>query len=227
MSPPPNARPPRQPRGSPRNGRWRAALAQSAPIALGLGLAAPGLQARVLLTQQQALAEAFPAEKVERRSAFLTEDQAKKIEQLAGSPLPTRVISYYVASREAKPAGTVYFDTHLVRTLPETLMIVIDPSGAITKVEVLSFDEPPEYLPRPRWFEQFRGRRLDKDLAPGRAIPLVTGATISSRAATEAARRALALHSVLMVASQGPPAPAGETPAAPKKPEAHGEERQP
>ena len=89
--------------------------------------------------------------------------------------------------------------------VPETLMIVVDPRGSVVKAEVLSFDEPPEYLPKPRWFDLFRARRLDSDLAAGKGIPVVTGATLTSRAVAAAVRRALALHAVLVAAGAEPP----------------------
>ena len=154
--------------------------------------------ARVLVTQEKALAEAFPEAAIERHTAYLTDEQAVRVEALAGSTLAGRVVPWYSARRDGQFAGTAWFDTHLVRTLPETVMIAIDASGAVSRVEVLSFDEPTEYLPKPRWFELMHGRKLDPDLAPGRGIPLVTGATLSSRAATAAVRRALALHTVLV-----------------------------
>ena len=148
--------------------------------------------ARVLVTQEKALAEAFPGASVMRKDVFLTDGQAKRIEELSGSAPSSRVVAYYVAAKDGKISGTAYFDTHLVRTLPETVMIVVDSDGAVAKVEVLSFGEPPEYLPKPRWFEQFKSRKLDKSLAPGRGIPVVTGATLTSRAVAAAVRRALA-----------------------------------
>jgi Na+-translocating ferredoxin:NAD+ oxidoreductase RnfG subunit len=84
-------------------------------------------------------------------------------------------------------------------------MVVVDPAGSVVKVEVLSFDEPPEYLPKARWFEQFKSRRLDRELAAGRGIPVVTGATLTSRAVAAAVRRALALHAVLVAPAAGAP----------------------
>lgn len=171
--------------------------------AVACAAAATRVPARVLVTQDKALAEGFPGSTVERRSAFLTDAQVKKVEELAGSPLATPVIAYYVATRDGKATGAAFFDTHLVRTLPETLMIVVDPGGSVVKVEVLSFDEPPEYLPKPRWFELFRSRKLDRELSPGRGLPVVTGATLTSRAVAAAVRRALALHAVLLAPDVG------------------------
>jgi len=153
--------------------------------------------ARVLITQEKALAEAFPGASVTRKDAFLTDAQAKRVEELSGTAPSSRVVAYYVAAKDGRISGTAYFDTHVVRTLPETVMIVVDADGAVAKVEVLSFEEPPEYLPKPKWFEQFKSRKLSKDLVPGRGIPVVTGATLTSRAVAGAVRRALALHAVL------------------------------
>ena len=173
--------------------------------AVACATAVPNAAARVLLTQDKALAEAFPGSQVERRNAFLTDAQVKSVADLAGSSVGSPVIAYYVATKDGKPSGTAFFDTHLVRTLPETLMIVVDPTGAVVKVEVLSFDEPPEYLPKPKWFELFRARKLDRELAAGRGVPVVTGATLTSRAAAAAVRRALALHAVLVAKDAGGP----------------------
>ena len=174
------------------------------------------VSSRVLVTQEKALAEAFPGALVERHTAYLTEEQVVRIEALAGSKLAGHVIPWYSMSRDGRFAGTAWFDTHLVRTMPETVMVAIGPQGAIARIEVLSFGEPPEYLPKPRWFEQFRGRTLDPDLSTGRGVPLVTGATLSSRAATAAARRALALHTVLVGTEPAvPPVPAVPPPLQP------------
>ena len=76
-------------------------------------------------------------------------------------------------------------------------MVVVDPAGSIVRIEVLSFSEPEEYLPRAHWYQQFPGRRLDDELSLSRAIRPVSGATLTARATTEAARRVLALHRVL------------------------------
>ena len=76
-------------------------------------------------------------------------------------------------------------------------MVVVDPAGAIRRIEVLSFDEPEEYLPRPGWYAQFPGKPLDDELSLKRGIRPITGATLTARVTTDAARRCLALHRVL------------------------------
>ena len=73
----------------------------------------------------------------------------------------------------------------------------------IHTAEPKSFFEPQDYLPSRRWFGQFEGRDLDEGLRLKREIRTLSGATLSSRSATDAVRRALALHRVLNVTGPG------------------------
>ena len=166
-------------------------------IAAG-SLAALRASAKVFLTQEEALRLAFPGAVGERKTAFLTEAQRKEARRLSGDEeLPAGLAAYYAATKDGRDVGTAYFDTHRVRTMPETIMVVVDPNGSVARVEVLSFQEPEEFLPRPRWYQQFSGKPLDDELSMKRGIRPVTGATLTARATTEAARRVLALHRIL------------------------------
>ena len=168
-------------------------------LAAAAGLcAAAALDAKVFLTREEALKLAFPGAKVERRTAYLTEAQQKAAQKLSGDEeLPSALATCYAATKDGRDLGTAYFDTHTVRTMPETIMVVVDPAGAIARIEVLSFSEPEEYLPKAHWYEQFQGKPLDDDFSMKRGIRAVTGATLTAHATTDAARRVLALHEVL------------------------------
>lgn len=154
-------------------------------------------QAKVFVTVDEALKLAFPGCQVARRTAFLTPEQVRRARELSGAEVPSALVNYHVATRAGQPAGTAYFDTHRVRTLPETLMIVVDSEGRVARIEVISFREPEDYLPRGVWYEQFRGKALGPDLQLKRGIRPVTGATLTARATTDAVRRVLALHRVI------------------------------
>jgi hypothetical protein len=167
-----------------------------------LFLAALPAAAKVFLTVDEALKLAFPGCAVTRRTAFLTPEQVKRARELAGAEVPSALLTYYVATRGGRPAGTAYFDTHRVRTLPETLMIVVDPQNRVSRIEVISFREPEEYMPRGAWYQQFLNKSLDPDLQLKRGIRPVTGATLTARATTDAVRRVLALHQVLAGAAK-------------------------
>jgi FMN-binding domain len=164
---------------------------------LSLFLSSPGL-AKSFLTQEEALRLAFPkGAVVARKTAFLSETDRSEIARRSGGAPPPGLVAYYVATVDGKDAGTAYFDTHVVRTLPETILVAVDPKGAIARIEVLSFSEPEEYLPRETWYGQFPGRTLSDELSEKKGVRPVTGATITVRVTVEAARRVLALDAFL------------------------------
>ena len=159
---------------------------------------APALQAKSFLTQEEALRLAFPkGAAVVRRTAFLSEADRAEVARRAGGAPPPGLVAYYAATVDGKDAGTAYFDTHVVRTEPETLLVLVDPRGAIARIEILSFSEPEEYLPRANWYGQFSGKTLTDELSEKRGVRTVTGATITVRVTVEAARRFLALDAFL------------------------------
>ena len=154
--------------------------------------------ARTFLTQQQALDLAFPAgTTVSRETIFLTKSQLKAAESLAGISLREQMIVRYVGRTGRSLIGTAYFDTHVVRTLPETVMTVVGPSGAVDHVEILSFSEPTDYLPKRRWIDQLKKHKLDNDLSVSRGIRPISGASLSGRAIVDATRRVLAIHQTI------------------------------
>jgi hypothetical protein len=166
-----------------------------------LAAATARAEAAVFLTQAQALALAFPeGTKVERKTAFLTDEQLAQARALAGPDVAVTgalVVRYMGKDAAGTPLGTVYFDTHRVRSVDETLMVVVDPQGRASRIEILAFAEPPEYLPKKGWLAQLLGRDLDDELRLKRGVRPITGASLSSKAATDAVRRILALHRVI------------------------------
>lgn len=164
-------------------------------------LAAVPAQARVLLSQKEALAIAFPAgTPVERRTAFLTDVQARTAEETSGTKLASKVWTYYISRSTTGVERTAYFESHVVRTMNETFMVVVGPDGAVDSVEILSFAEPDEYLPAKRWLGQFAGRKLDEELMLRRGLRNITGASLTSDAVTRGVRRILAVHRALAAA---------------------------
>lgn len=151
---------------------------------------------KVLMNREEALVLAFGTKaKVTRGTAYLEPKQVAAIAKAAKVPFEKTVVYPYRAT-DAKGnwIGTAYFDTHRVRSLRETLMVVVKTDGSLGRVEVLSFAEPREYLPRAAFYRQFQDRKLDADLNLKRKIRNVTGASLTSKATTQCARRVLALH---------------------------------
>lgn len=147
--------------------------------------------ARVFMTQPQALAGAFPAGvKVTRQAVFLTPQQIAAAKKESGVDFKDQLVVRYAGANGAY----AYFDTHRVRTLAETVMVVVAADGTIDRIDILSFDEPPDYFPKRRWTDQFRGRKLDDDLSLSGAIRPISGASLTGRAIVNASRKILALH---------------------------------
>jgi len=144
------------------------------------------------MTQDQALASAFPNTKPARQTFFLTTEQLDAARKESGVEFKEQLVIRY-----ATPAGFAYFDTHRVRTLPETVMIVVTPDGKVSRVEILSFDEPTDYFPKRRWLDQLLGHHLDTDLTLKGAVRPISGASLTGQAIVNATRKVLALHHVL------------------------------
>lgn len=169
-----------------------------AALAMVVLVAAPA-RATVFHAKDEALALAFPdADRVEDRVIFLTDEQKAAIEKLARAPVASQLWTVHIGWKGTELLGTAVIDTHVVRTLPATFMVVLGPGGTVRRVEILAFYEPPEYTPTVRWTQQFQNRGLDADLRLGGAIQGITGATLSATAMTTGVRRILALHKVLV-----------------------------
>lgn len=172
--------------------RTRVHILAAAVLAAAAFPGAAPAQARVLLSQKEALAIAFPGETPERRTAFLTGAEVKAVEAAARTRLESRVWTYYVAG-----STTAYFESHTVRTMSETVMVVVGAEGTVLFVEILAFLEPADFIASRRWLAQFQGRKLDDEMVLRRGLRNITGATLTAEAVTRCVRRILALHQVL------------------------------
>ena len=164
-------------------------------VAMAAVAAAAGpVTATTLISIDEAMSLAFPNAIVARETLFLTDEQRSAAEAASGSELGGAMVTRFAAETGGRVAGYGYLDTHRVRTLPETVLVMVDADGRVRRVEVVAFREPLDYLPPDGWYRQFDGESLSEDLALKRAIRPITGATLTARSTTEAVRRALAIH---------------------------------
>lgn len=173
-------------------------LRAAAGLALAAAFARPA--AAQGPTREEALRLAFPAPaEIQRRTAFLDDAALAQARRLAGpgAEIAGGVVTYYVATQGGRPVGAAYFDAHRVRTLRQVLMVVVGPDDRIRRVEVLRFQEPPEYRAPEGWLAQLEGKTLDQRLSLKGGVVNMTGATLTSNATVAAARRVLALHAVI------------------------------
>jgi transcriptional regulator of nitric oxide reductase len=158
---------------------------------------APRASAEVFHSRESALKIAFPnADHVEARDLLLTPAEAAQVARQAGVEDGARLVTVYAGFRGGESLGWAFLDTHDVRTLPETLLVVLEPDGRVRGTHLLAFHEPLEYRPAERWLARFAGQALDRELAVGREVDGISGATITARAVTSAVRRLLAVWEV-------------------------------
>jgi hypothetical protein len=169
--------------------RWVAGLASC--VALTSAAAAQGIR------REEALAGAYPGAQIRAEQVFLNDAQMKQAATAARSDVASQLIARYIASNDGTVVGRAYVDTHTVRTKKESLLISLDATGRVIRVDVTAFLEPAEYRASEPWLRQYRGRPLNEDLGIDRAIRPIAGATLTARATNAAVRRVMAIDQIL------------------------------
>ena len=181
----------------------RKRLGSLTTAALLFGVLSAGLnpaEGQVYLTQEEALELVFPnALSVERKTIFLTDDQREAIQSMARAKVESKIVTYYLAKSAERVLGYAFFETQIVRTMPEIYMAVIDPDGSLRTVEILAFYEQEDYLPSKRWLAQFDKKTLSNDLWVKHAIRNISGATLTAHSIVEGVRRVLATFAVAIL----------------------------
>lgn len=152
----------------------------------------PGL----MLTQSQALQEAFAGYDVERQTAYLTKDQIEQVSTMSGYRHESAVVSYYLARSTTGLVGAAFFESHRLRDGTETIMTVLAPDGKLTRTEILSFYEPADYLPSRKWRESLLGRTLRELEQISRPAGASPRAALSAQSFLEGVRRLMAVYEV-------------------------------
>ena len=148
-------------------------------------------------TRDEALKQLVSKAVWSAHTVYLTNSERKRACEFAGSKVSGVVRSYQAMSKKGAVLAWAFLDTHRVRSKRESLLFAIAPDGTILGSRVLGFDEPREYLPPGKWLQRLDGWPLNDNLHLKKGIDGITGATLSSRAAVNAARRSLALWKVL------------------------------
>jgi hypothetical protein len=131
----------------------------------------------------------FPdADRFDAADVILTDEMARRIDELARSRIPERMVTFYTARRGNEVLGYGVLQSHVVRTKRETLLVAFEPDGRIRRIVVVAFLEPPEYRPSERWLGQFAGKATADRLAVGDDLAPISGSTLSARGVAEQSR---------------------------------------
>lgn len=154
--------------------------------------------ATVYYSKEEAMKLAFGDDaSVEVLSLFPSAEEVAQIEQLAKLKLESNLVSFYVGKKQGVIVGYAMIDSHTVRTQPETLLLVLSADGQLRNVYTLAFHEPMDYQPPERWMALLTNHGID-ELSLSKDIQGVVGATLSTRAAINSARKVLAIYQTLL-----------------------------
>ena len=107
-------------------------------------------------------------------------------------------IDFHFASREGKKIGVAIIDVEPGKWGPVEFIIALNLEGVVKVVKVMSYQEKRgRPIARASYMRQYRGKTSKSTLKVGKDITGISGATISSRSATFAVRKAIVLYEEL------------------------------
>lgn len=172
-------------------------------VFLLLAISAGPAPAEIFHSKESALRLAFPeAESFESDSIILSAGQVDAVEARSKTRVDSRLINVHVARSAEGIVGYAFLETHTIRSLPETILVAIDPDGTSRSVHLLAFHEPSEYRPPDRWLGQFAGQELNDELSLRGGLAGIAGATMTANAITAAVRRLLAIFDVAVAPAE-------------------------
>ena len=131
---------------------------------------------------------------IDQRILMLNKAQVANIEQKAKSKMDSNKIWIYEVKQQGNSIAYAVLLHKRMRTKHATILYVFSREKIIKSIEILKFKEPSEYKPNRSWQNLFIGKSKEDRLKAGYDIPMVSGATLSARGISDAAR--IALHSL-------------------------------
>ena len=89
-------------------------------------------------TREEVLAGAYPGATVKTEQVFLTPSQRKKVMMLGDTDVLPTPVPRFIATKDGKVVGRAYVDTHAVGARQESLLISLDATGQVLRVDDVS-----------------------------------------------------------------------------------------
>ena len=157
------------------------------------------LSAKILITPQESMQMVFGDDvEIKKKNVLLKNDQAQKIQKNARVKLPSKVVRIYSALKDSKTLGYGILINKKVRSKNAVVLYHISKDDTLLSMEVISFNEPLEYLPTESWAKQFENKKTDNMLIVSKNIPTISSATLSANAITDGSRIAFAVYNELL-----------------------------
>lgn len=154
--------------------------------------------ATVYLTEEQALRSLMPqANGFKKEVVRLSRDQMEQVQGLLGKRLRDDTYTFHTGVKEETVIGYALILETIGKEQPITFMVAVDTQGRVMGIEIMIYRESQGSEIRSRGFaHQYLGKTIKAPLQLGRDVDAISGATLSSRAATYTVKKALALVSV-------------------------------
>ena len=151
--------------------------------------------AEVFYAQDEAMKIAFPdADEVKTKTLFIQGSNVEHIEKLSRAKVDSGLFTFFVAYKNGAPTGYAAIGSNIVRTYPQTYMVVLNPDGSVKTTLILAFHEPLDYLPTDKWLEQFKEKDIKESIRPGDDIAGILGSSLSVNAVSAGVRKVLAVY---------------------------------
>ena len=162
-----------------------------------------------LLTEEQALKEVFfSGAELETETQSMRGPVAKKIKDRLGGSLvyhqegsesaevrSQRKVTFHFAKKDGVRKGVAIIEVQPGKWGPVEFIVAMDIKGTVKAVRVMSYQEiRGRPIARRAFMNQYRGKTVNSTLTVGKDIVGISGATISSRAATFTVKKALVMY---------------------------------
>ena len=175
---------------------------------LAMLLAAPGVVlvapapvrgGQTYLREAEAARALFPESTVSVRGTVdLSDAELALLSKALGRRVEARSYAYLEAKTEQGTVGFVFMLDVIGESQPITFAIGVTSDDALRDIQVMVYREPQgEAIREKRFRKQFVGKRSKDPITLDKDIDAISGATISSRSATFAARKGLLLAEIL------------------------------
>ena len=187
-------------------------------VIFSLLVAAAVCLAFTLLTKEEALKEAFwSGAEIEKETVELTGETLEKITSRLGGSLiyfqegseservaGTTTVDFYFAKKDGQRRGVAIIDVEPGKWGPVEFITAMTVDGIVKNVRVMAYQEQRgQPIARLAFVNQYQGKSSNSTLQVGKDIVGISGATISSRCATFAVRKALVIYEEVFLKKKG------------------------
>jgi Na+-translocating ferredoxin:NAD+ oxidoreductase RnfG subunit len=169
-------------------------------------VALPASAEHVYLREADAAHELFaPTATATRQVLELTDPERAALGKALGWRIDGKSYPYLEVRNRNDVVGVIFLLDVIGQSEPITFAVAVTAAGTIQGVHVMIYREPHgDEIEAKRFREQFVGKSAKDALTLGKDIDAISGATISSRSETIAAKKSLGLWSILHARSTHP-----------------------